>query len=86
MKTHDLIGTTNKFTTNEHGWNGRAATKPQESLFDFTPSGDLIELMDSWARPKVIEKGPDGVAHAARTLTEDHHRPLGCQLCHPLHC
>lgn len=86
MKTHDLIGSANKITTNEHSRNRRVAAEPQESLFDFSSSRDLIELMDRRVHPEVIEKGLDGVAHAARTLAEDHHGPLGCQRCHVLHC
>ncbi|KAL4388556.1 hypothetical protein GQ457_09G023450 [Hibiscus cannabinus] len=85
MKTHDLVGSTNKFTTNKDGRNGRVATEPQESMFDFVSSRDLIELVNRGVDPEVVEKGFDGMGHATRSLAEDHHRLLGCQLCHSLH-
>ena len=84
MKTHHLIGATNNLTADEHG-RQRWASSPCECLLDFPSSGHLVKLMDSRVHPKVTEESLDGVAHTACGLAKDHHWPLRCQLCHPLH-
>lgn len=73
MEAHHLVGPADELTADEHGGDRRAAPAPHEGLLDLPAPRDLVQLVDHRVRPEVAEERPDGVAHAARGLAEDHH-------------
>lgn len=76
VKTHDFIFSPHQLAADEHRRNGRVAAHPQQRLLNFTAPLDLVQLVHRRIDVEVGEKGLDAVAHAARTLAEDHHRLL----------
>ena len=59
MKTHDLIGSTNQLTADEHGRHRGAATEPLKILLKLTPARHLVQLINSWVHSKVTEESLD---------------------------
>lgn len=73
LKSHDCVRRADELSSNEHGWNCGAAPELHQRPFHFPTSWILIELVDRRAHPLLIEQSLYSMAHATRTLAEDHH-------------
>lgn len=85
METHHRIGTTDELLADEDCRHARPAPELLQRPLDLLPIRHLIHLVDGRVCPKVVQERLCRVAHAARTLAEDHQWLLIHQSCHHVH-
>lgn len=62
VERHDLIGWSDKLTTDEDRWQRAAAAQPLERLLDLNAIWNGVDLNDARLHPKLLEQNLNCIA------------------------